>query len=112
MVESSRPGPVRPATMEDVASRAGVSRALVSIVFRDMPGASDATRQRVRDAARAIGYAPDQRARLLSRRRSGLLGVQFGVEHPFHGEVVEALYAAAAGSGYDVALSAVAPSRE
>ncbi len=97
--------------MEDVASRAGVSRALVSIVFRDMPGASDATRQRVRDAARAIGYAPDQRARLLSRRHSGLIGVQFGVEHSFHGEVVEALYAAAAGSGYDVALSAVAPSR-
>ena len=34
----------KPATMSDVAARAGVSRALVSIVFRDQPGASEATR--------------------------------------------------------------------
>ncbi|HEY5821296.1 MAG TPA: LacI family DNA-binding transcriptional regulator [Propionibacteriaceae bacterium] len=101
----------RPTTMEDVAARAGVSRALVSIVFRDQPGASDATRQRVREAAQELGYAPDQRARLLSRRRSGLVGVQFGVEHPFHGELVEALYVAAEAEGYQLALSAVAPTR-
>lgn len=98
--------------MEDVAARAGVSRALVSIVFRDLPGASDATRQRVRDAAAAIGYAPDHRARLLSRKRSGLLGVQFGVEHSFHGELVEALYTSAEERGYELALSAVAPTRD
>lgn len=104
------PGRGRP-TMEDVAARAGVSRALVSLVVRDLPGASEATRQRVREAAAALGYAPDQRARLLSRRASGLLGVQFGVEHAFHGELVEALYAAAERQGYELALSAVAPSR-
>ena len=98
--------------MSDVAARAGVSRALVSIVFRDQPGASEATRLRVREAARAIGYAPDQRARLLSRRRSGLVGVQFGVEHPFHGELVEALYAQVEARGMELALSAVAPTRD
>ncbi|MCW2812409.1 MAG: LacI family transcriptional regulator [Friedmanniella sp.] len=108
--ESARAG--RPATMSDVAARARVSRALVSIVFRDQPGASQATRERVRQAARELGYAPDQRARLLSRRRSGLLGVQFAVEHPFHGELVEALYTAAEARGYELALSAVAPSRD
>ena len=105
------PGRPRRATMEDVAARAGVSRALVSLVFRDLPGASEATRLRVREAAAAIGYSPDQRARLLSRRTSGLIGVQFNVEHPFHGELVEALYTAAERQGYELALSAVAPSR-
>lgn len=110
MPRSPAPGPARP-TMEDVAARAGVSRALVSLVVRDLPGASEATRQRVREAAAALGYAPDQRARLLSRRASGLLGVQFGVEHAFHGELVEALYTAAERQGYELALSAVAPTR-
>jgi len=97
--------------MEDVAARAGVSRALVSIVFRDQPGASETTRQRIRDAAQEIGFAPDQRARMLGRKRTRLLGVEFGVEHPFHGELVEALYAAAEARGYELALSAVAPTR-
>jgi DNA-binding LacI/PurR family transcriptional regulator len=97
--------------MEDVAARAGVSRALVSIVFRDQPGASDATRRRVREAAATLGYAPDQRARLLGSKRSQLLGVAFGVDHPFHGELVEALYTAAEAYGFDLALSAVAPTR-
>ena len=52
-------------TLEDVAERAGVSRALVSIVMRDVPGASEATRARVRRAADEIGYRPDPRARML-----------------------------------------------
>jgi DNA-binding LacI/PurR family transcriptional regulator len=98
--------------MTDVAARAGVSRALVSIVFRDQPGASEATRLRVREAAEALGYAPDHRARLLSRSRTRLVGVVFGLQHEFHGEVVEALYAAADPLGYEVALSGSAPGRD
>ncbi len=97
--------------MEDVASRAGVSRALVSIVFRDQPGASAATRARVRAAAAAIGYVPDQRARLLGRRRTGLLGVAFGLRLDFHGQLVEELYRAADAAGFGLALSAFGPSR-
>ena len=65
--------------MEDVALRAGVSRPLVSIVFRDQPGASEETRARVRAAAAEIGYRPDTRAQLLSRKQTRLIGVNFGV---------------------------------
>jgi DNA-binding LacI/PurR family transcriptional regulator len=101
----------RPPTMEDVAARAGVSRALVSIVFRNQPGASAATRRRVRDAASELGYAPDQRARLLGRKRSGQLGVAFGLQHSFHGELVEAMYAPAEHAGYELVLTGFAPSR-
>ncbi|HET9874068.1 MAG TPA: LacI family DNA-binding transcriptional regulator [Propionibacteriaceae bacterium] len=97
--------------MEDVARRAGVSRALVSIVFRDMPGASEENRQRVRRAAEDLGYAPDHRARLLSRSRSKLIGVVYGLHHEFHGELVEAMYGAAAPLGYEITVSGFAPTR-
>jgi DNA-binding LacI/PurR family transcriptional regulator len=89
-----------------------VSRALVSIVIRGVPGASEGTRQRVLHTAAELGYRPDSRARLLSRSRSQLLGVVFGVQHPFHGDLVEGLYLAAEGAGYEIALSAVTPSRD
>jgi DNA-binding LacI/PurR family transcriptional regulator len=95
--------------MEDVAARAGVSRALVSIVYRNAPGASEATRARILHAGTELGYRPDHRARLLGRQRTRLLGVTFDVRASFHGE---SLYAAAESAGYDLALSAVAPSRD
>lgn len=98
--------------MEDVATKAGVSRALVSIVYRDAPGASDTTRARVLEAAAELDYRPDHRARLLGRQRTRLLGVVYGVRQAFHGDLVEAVYAAAEPAGYDVALSAVAPTRD
>jgi len=97
--------------MADVAARAGVSRALVSIVFRDEPGASDDTRSRVREVAEAIGYRPDQRARLLSRRRTQLLGVSFGIGHEFHNELLGELYVSAGRQGYELVLSGITKGR-
>jgi DNA-binding LacI/PurR family transcriptional regulator len=93
-------------TLADVAAAAGVSRALVSIVVRGAPGASDATRERVLAAAAQLGYRPDTRARLLRSSRSHLLGVVFDVDGPFHTEIIEALYPAAAALGFDITLSA------
>ncbi|UUU26611.1 LacI family DNA-binding transcriptional regulator [Streptomyces sp. DSM 40750] len=98
-------------TLTDVAARAGVSTALASIVMRGAKGAGAATRERVLQAAREIGYRPDSRARLLRSNRSHLLGVQFDLQQPFHADLVEALYTAAESAGYQLALSVVAPSR-
>ena len=107
----TRTGPDRRPTLADVAARAGVSTALVSIVMRGAPGASAATRERVRRAAHEIGYRPDTRARLLRSSRSRLLGVVFGVQHAFHGDLLAGLYDAAEEAGYELALSAVTPGR-
>ena len=96
-------------TLQDVAERAGVSRALVSIVMRDVPGASDATRARVRQAAEEIGYRPDPRARMLRSQHSNLLGVVFTAGQEFHAGLVDGVYLAAASRGYDVLLSCVTP---
>src|SRR6476659_2761527 len=98
-------------TLADVAAAAGVSVPLVSIVMRDVPGASAATRDRVRKVADELGYRPDQRARLLRQQRTRLLGVTFEVEQAFHGDLVEGIYAAAEPAGYDVVLSPIAQGR-
>ncbi|NQX26218.1 LacI family DNA-binding transcriptional regulator [Microbacteriaceae bacterium VKM Ac-2854] len=104
-------GAARRPTIQDVAAAAGVSRALVSIVFRDVPGASEATRERVRAVAAELGYRPDRRAQLLRQARSGVIGVSFAVHDAFHAEVVEALYRVAAERGFALTLSAATADR-
>lgn len=98
--------------MADVAARANVSRALVSIVMRNAPGASEATREKVRAAADALGYRPDPRARRLRQRRSNLIGVVFTPAQEFHAGLVDAVYVAADAAGYEVVLSCVTPRRD
>jgi DNA-binding LacI/PurR family transcriptional regulator len=110
--QASPPGRDRRPTLADVAARAGVSTALVSIVIRGVPGASAESRQRVLQAADELGYRPDTRARLLRSSHSRLLGVVFGVQHAFHGDLVSGLYQAAERIGYELALSAVTPARD
>jgi DNA-binding LacI/PurR family transcriptional regulator len=99
-------------TLEDVAARAGVSRALVSIVMRDAPGASGHTRERVKRAADDLGYRPDPRARRLRQHRSNLIGLTFAAGQDFHADLVDGVYVSADALGYDVVLSAVTPHRD
>ncbi|WP_405496825.1 LacI family DNA-binding transcriptional regulator [Streptomyces sp. NBC_00096] len=62
-------------TSTDVARLAGVSRATVSFVLNDTQGhrVSEATRARVLDAARQLGYVPHAAARSLRAGRSNLV---------------------------------------
>ncbi|GFM20087.1 MULTISPECIES: LacI family DNA-binding transcriptional regulator [Mycobacteriaceae] len=99
-------------TLADVAERAGVSRALVSIVMREAAGASEQTRERVKRAADDIGYRPDPRARRLRQLRTNLLGLTFAAGQEFHADLVDGVYVAAEALGYDVVLSAVTPHRD
>ena len=48
----------KPATLADVASAIGLSPAAVSLALRGKPGVSEATRARVVEAARSLGYRP------------------------------------------------------
>jgi DNA-binding LacI/PurR family transcriptional regulator len=105
-------GDVRRPTMADVAERVGVSRALVSLVFRGKEGASQQTRERVFEAARELGYRPDTAAQLLRSRRSRHLGALYVPTEPFHADVIDALYPVAEKNGYDVVLGALTQTRD
>ena len=62
------PQVVKAPTSTDVALAAGVSRATVSFVLNDKPNSrvSDDTRHRVLEAARLLGYTPNNAARSLA----------------------------------------------
>jgi DNA-binding LacI/PurR family transcriptional regulator len=96
-------------TMQDIADRVGVSKALVSLVFRKAPGPSAETRQRVLAAAEELGYRVNRTAALMTARRSHLIGVTADMRNSFHGELVENIVAAADRAGYEVVLGAVTP---
>jgi DNA-binding LacI/PurR family transcriptional regulator len=97
----------RPPTMKDVAKTAGVSKALVSMIFRDAPGPNAQTRDRVLAAAESIGYRRNRTASVLARRRTKHLGLTMAVRNTFHAELVEDAQAAADDIGYEIVLSAV-----
>lgn len=65
----------RSATIEDVATAAGVSRQTVSNVLNTPAVVRPQTRERVEDAIRRLGYAPHASARRLRTRRSGTIGI-------------------------------------
>jgi DNA-binding LacI/PurR family transcriptional regulator len=61
-------------TIRDVAREASVSIATVSYVFNDSGTVSEATRQRVLEAAKRLGYRPSVLARGLQARESRMIG--------------------------------------
>jgi DNA-binding LacI/PurR family transcriptional regulator len=67
--ERAAPGQAR-CTLEDVAARAGVSRATVSRVVNGSTQVSEAVRRAVEAAIDEMGYAPNRAARSLAGSRS------------------------------------------
>ena len=81
-----------PPSAHDVARLAGVSQAAVSRAFT--PGASiaAATREKIFEAAKALGYRPNLLARSLIKGRSGIIGLVMGnPSYPFFQTALNAL---------------------
>jgi len=83
-------------TIHDVARTAGVSRQTVSRALNDKTEIDGATKQRVLDAARALGYRPSRFARGLVRQDTTTIGLVIpDLMNPFFTEVASGALAAA-----------------
>ncbi len=93
------------ATITDVAKRAGVSPVTVSRVLNGVPTVNPATRDRVEQAIKALGYVPNVAARSLrSKRTRSLALVLPDITNTFWTTVARGVEDAAQSHGYAVFL--------
>jgi LacI family transcriptional regulator len=93
------------ATVADVAKAAGVSVSTAARVLSGHGYASEETRRVVLEAARELGYVPNQIARSLRTRRSRMIGLLIGdVENAFYSTIAKNVESVAKDAGYHVVL--------
>src|SRR5438132_13226016 len=101
-----------PPTLKDIAQRAGVSEATASRALHRRPGTIAVrpdTRERVRRAARDLGYRPNRLARSLSRSRTDTVGVllpfdEASLSRSYNSIILAGVGQAASKRGYAIAL--------
>ena len=95
-------------SLKDLAKECGVSVATVSKALNDQPDIAPATRERIRAAARRVGYLPNAAARALKTNRTYNLGVLFvdekqsGLTHEYFSAVLDSFKVEAEKRGYDI----------
>jgi LacI family transcriptional regulator len=83
-------------TMQDVATRSGVSAKTVSRVFNDDPHVTEETRERVQSAMRELKYVPNMLARTFREGRSAVIGIAVpDVADPFFASITKEIELAA-----------------
>lgn len=96
-------------TIYDVATRAGVSKSLVSLVLQGSPRVGEASRRAVNDAIAELGYRPSRAAASLAARRSGTVGVLIDdYTNLWFVDLVRGLHASLGPAGYRLAVVDVA----
>jgi LacI family transcriptional regulator, galactose operon repressor len=79
-------------TLNDIAEHAGVSRATVSLVLRNVPSVAAETRRRVQRSIRVLGYIYNRAAANLRTQRSHAIGlIVSDIANPFFAEVIIAI---------------------
>jgi LacI family transcriptional regulator, repressor for deo operon, udp, cdd, tsx, nupC, and nupG len=95
----------RPATIHDVAARAGVSTATVSRTLASPDLVSEAARARVLAAIEATGYTPNVAARNLRARRTMMvLVVVPNIANSFFAEILRGIDDELVASGYGIII--------
>ncbi len=87
-VRDKKPADRHVVTLNDVAQKAGVSRATVSLVLRESPLVAAKTRTRVTDAMTSVGYVYNRGAARLRTGMSDTIGLIVPeITNPFYAEL-------------------------
>ena len=95
-------------SLKDLAQECGVSVATVSKALNGQSDISEATRARVREAARRMGYVPNMAARSMKTNRTYNIGVLFvdeqqsGLAHEYFSAVLDSFKVRVEQLGYDI----------
>jgi len=111
---NGRDGESKRVGIREIAQRAEVSTATVSMVLNHNPKITDATRQRVLKIIDELDYRPNRQAQALSSKYTRMLGVllptlRHAVADPYFGEVLSGIIDRAAKRGHKVMLENVKP---
>lgn len=94
-----------PVTIKDIAEALGMAHTTVSRALNDHPQTSADTKQRVREAAEALGYVANAGARHMRNGSSKLIGfIVPDVQNEFFNAVARSLANQCATSGYQLTL--------
>ncbi|MGD1819619.1 MAG: LacI family DNA-binding transcriptional regulator [Pleomorphochaeta sp.] len=95
-------------TLKDISEYCGVSNSTVSKALNGQKDISKETAQKVREAARKLGYLPNSAARSLKTNKTLNLGVLFvdktssGLRHEYFSGMLESIKSTAESKGYDI----------
>ncbi len=92
-------------TVKDIAKQAGVSTATVSRAFANPQQVSEATRNKVKQAADKLGYAPNAIARSLRTQQAKTIVVILpDISNPFFSDIIKGIEKIAHREGYKVLI--------
>lgn len=106
--------PAKRISIREIARRAGVSTATVSMVLNDNPKITEATRQKVRTVIDRAGYQPNRIAQSLSSKYTRVIGIllptlRHALADPYFGELISGICDRAARLGHKVTLESAKP---
>lgn len=91
------------ASIKDVAQKAGVGVGTVSRVLNNSGYVSDETREKIEEAMKNLQYTPNELARNLYHKKSGIIAVLVPtVEIPFFAELVHNIEAELYNEGFKI----------
>ncbi|MBP3454247.1 MAG: LacI family DNA-binding transcriptional regulator, partial [Clostridia bacterium] len=95
----------RRVTLQDVAKATGYSINTISHALKNKPDIAPATREKIQQVAREMGYIRNEMARSLRSGRTKTLGVIVGgMSNPFYGLMADAIQDAAMKLGYTLLI--------
>lgn len=105
-MKNTRPRQPGKVTLAQVAEAAGVSVASASYALNDGGSLGQVTRDRVKEVARALGYAPNIAAKSMRTGRTGALGLIVpDLANPFFPQLAQTVVVAGRAAGYEVFLT-------